>query len=157
MELLPFVIPEHWFLSPLFTLLALTLQTRLPFCLWPFRRGGSGLNLDHFPDYCSEVSRHSVLHSRIQCVHFHARSRNCVARANPCATQCHRAIIPTLAQWPRLNPGFDPPPNLSLQALGGGWVLRSACQLDSACFFPFPLSVCFLAAPHRGAGNWNQL
>lgn len=31
---------------------------------------------------------------------------------------CHRAIIPTLAQWPRLNPGFDPPPNLSLQALG---------------------------------------
>lgn len=86
--------------------------------LWPFRRGGSGLNLDHVPDCCSEVSCHSPLHSRIQCLHFHARSRDCVARANPCATQCHRAIIPTLAQWPRLNPGFDPPPNLSLQALG---------------------------------------
>ena len=58
----------------------------------------------------------------------------------------HHAIIPTLAQWPRLNSSFDPPPNLSLQALGYGWVLYSACQLDSACFFPSSL-VCFLAAP----------
>lgn len=79
----------------------------------------------------------------------------------------HSAIIPTLAQWPRLNPGFDPPPNLSLQALGWGWVLYSACQLDSACFTPSSL-VCLLPCsppspipppptPHRGAGNWIQL
>lgn len=67
----------------------------------------------------------------------------CVVRANLTATQCHGAIIPALAQWPRLNPGFDPPPNLSLQSLGWGWVLYSACQLDSACFFPSSL-VCLL-------------
>lgn len=60
----------------------------------------------------------------------------CMKRANLCAKQCHGAIISTLAQWPRLNPGFDPPPNLSLQALGWGWVLCSACQLDSVSFSP---------------------
>lgn len=76
-------------------------------------------------------------------VSVHAHIYICVMRANLSATQCHGAIISALAQWPRFNPGFDPPPNLSLQALGRGWVLHSACQLDSACFFPFSL-VCLL-------------
>lgn len=80
-------------------------------------------------------------------------------RANLCATLCHGAIISALAQWPRLNPGFDPPPNLSLQALGWGWV-RYSCLPAIFCLLIFlpPLSVCLLGAPpHCGTGNWNQL
>lgn len=68
----------------------------------------------------------------------------CVVRANLCATQCHGAIIPTLAQWPRLNPGFDPPPNLSLRRVGARLCLPARIYL---VFFLSPLSVCFLAAP----------
>lgn len=79
-------------------------------------------------------------------------------RANLCATLCHGAIISALAQWPRLNPGFDPPPNLSFQALGWGWVLYY-CLPAKFCLLLSFLS-CLSASllpPHWGAGNWNQL
>lgn len=83
------------------------------------------------------------MHTCISAFHIHRLNvstfihlSKCMTRVNLCAKQCHGAIISTLAQWPRLNPGFDPPPNLSLQARGWGWVLYSACQLDSVSFSP---------------------
>lgn len=99
-------------------------------CLWPFLRDRSGLKL-RSPSWllnqsithhiCVFVCTHAFLfaHEWVQiCAFLSVCVCVCRVRANLSATQCHRAIIPTLAQWPRLYPGFDPPPNLSLQALG---------------------------------------
>ena len=121
-------------------------------CLWPFSRDRYGFSVrsplwllkESYTVYCVCALYICLnLNGFNVYISMHLSTCVCVVRANLSATQCHRAIIPTLAQWPRLNPGFDPPPNLSLQALGWGWVLDSACQLDSACFFPASL-VCLL-------------
>lgn len=123
MELFAFCQPVTLASEPSFsshTSLNITIAS-CAFCLWPSLRDGLGFKLCllsywlNLSQYCMCVSTFSL----------------CTQVGSVCAFSCihprmygegkplrHRVIIPTLAQWPRLNPGFDPPPNLSLQALG---------------------------------------